>query len=193
MLTANDCNKECTMTTETQRNGAALRVGWIGAGRMGAAMAARARPGRRGPHRLEPHARPRPSRWRTPARKVADDDRRAADRDVVFTMVSTSADLEQVLSVRAACSPTRPRRRGSSSTARRSPPRRRRAIRAACAERGVDFLASPVSGNGKVVARRQAEPGRVRSARDLRPRSRRCSSHIGRPSPTSARARWPGW
>jgi len=29
------------MTTETQRNGAALRVGWIGAGRMGGAMAIR--------------------------------------------------------------------------------------------------------------------------------------------------------
>jgi 3-hydroxyisobutyrate dehydrogenase-like beta-hydroxyacid dehydrogenase len=71
--------------------------------------------------------------------------------DVVFTMVSTPADLEQVLigdgglladpdqvpAVVVDCSTV-----SSESSA---------AMRAACAERGVDFLASPVSGNGKVV------------------------------------------
>ena len=71
--------------------------------------------------------------------------------DVVFTMVSTPADLEQVLvgegglladldqvpSVVVDCSTV-----STESSV---------AMRAACTERGVDFLASPVSGNGKVV------------------------------------------
>ena len=71
--------------------------------------------------------------------------------DVVFTMVSTPADLEQVLvgdgglladpsrvpAVIVDCSTV-----STESSA---------AMREACAERGVAFLAAPVSGNGKVV------------------------------------------
>ena len=66
------------------------------------------------------------------------------------------------------------------------------AMRTACAERGVDFLAAPVSGNGKVVAAGRltlvvsgprGDLGRGRApARPSRPRARR----------TSARATWPG-
>jgi 3-hydroxyisobutyrate dehydrogenase len=73
-------------------------------------------------------------------------------RDVVFTMVSTSADLEQVLigdggliadpgKVPAVVVDTSTVSTESSE-----------AMRAACAAVGVKFLASPVSGNGKVVA-----------------------------------------
>jgi 3-hydroxyisobutyrate dehydrogenase len=72
--------------------------------------------------------------------------------DVVFTMVSTPADLDQVLlgegglladpehvpAVVVDCSTV------STESSE--------AIREACEIRGVDFLASPVSGNGKVVA-----------------------------------------
>jgi 3-hydroxyisobutyrate dehydrogenase len=127
-----------------------LRVGWIGAGRMGAAMAIRvARAGEdlsvwnRTPAKAAPVA----EAGGTVAGYIAE----LRDRDVVFTMVSTGADLERVLlgdgglltddAVRPAtvvdCSTV--------STATSA------AIRAACAERGVEFLAAPVSGNAKVI------------------------------------------
>jgi 3-hydroxyisobutyrate dehydrogenase len=124
-----------------------LTVGWIGAGRMGAAMAVRlARAGMA------------PTVWNRTRSKaeatgcsVADEVADLRDRDVVFTMVSTPADLEQVLlgangllvdpdrlpAVVVDCSTV------STESSER--------IRQACAERGVQFLAAPVSGNGKVV------------------------------------------
>ena len=71
----------------------ALTVGWIGAGRMGAAMAIR----------LD-RAGAGPSVWNRTRSKaeatgcsVADEIADLRDRDVVFTMVSTPADLEEVL------------------------------------------------------------------------------------------------
>lgn len=124
-----------------------LTVGWIGAGRMGAAMAIR----------LE-RAGAAPAVWNRTRSKaeatgctVADSIAGLRDRDVVFTMVSTPADLEQVLlgegglladeaqlpKIVVDCSTV-----SIESSA---------LIRQACAERGVEFLASPVSGNGKVV------------------------------------------
>jgi 3-hydroxyisobutyrate dehydrogenase len=128
-----------------------LSVGWIGTGRMGAAMAVRlARAG------VKPQVW---NRTRSKAEALADQGCSVADTvadlrdsDVVFTMVSTPADLEQVLlgdgglltdpqrlpGVVVDCSTVST---GSSET-----------IRAACTERGVDFLAAPVSGNGKVAA-----------------------------------------
>jgi 3-hydroxyisobutyrate dehydrogenase-like beta-hydroxyacid dehydrogenase len=72
--------------------------------------------------------------------------------DVVFTMVSTPADLEQVLLgdggllADPACVPGAVVDCSTVSTESSA------AIRAACAERGVAFLAAPVSGNGRVVA-----------------------------------------
>jgi 3-hydroxyisobutyrate dehydrogenase-like beta-hydroxyacid dehydrogenase len=71
-----------------------------------------------------------------------------ADRDVVFTMVSTDADLEDVVvngllpagkgpEVLVDCSTV------SATTSAR--------VREAAAQAGVAFLAAPVSGNGKVV------------------------------------------
>jgi 3-hydroxyisobutyrate dehydrogenase-like beta-hydroxyacid dehydrogenase len=82
---------------------------------------------------------------------VADEIADLRDRDVVFTMVSTPKDLEQVLlgegglladpahvpGVVVDCSTV-----SIESSA---------LIRQACADRGVEFLAAPVSGNGKVV------------------------------------------
>jgi 3-hydroxyisobutyrate dehydrogenase-like beta-hydroxyacid dehydrogenase len=127
-----------------------LTVGWIGAGRMGAAMAIRlARAG------------VAPTVWNRTRSKaeaivehgcsVADEVADLRDRDVVFTMVSTPADLEQVLlgangllvdpdhlpGVVVDCSTV------STESSER--------IRQACVERGVQFLAAPVSGNAKVV------------------------------------------
>ena len=75
---------------------AAPRVGWIGTGRMGAAMAARlARAGTDVTvwNRTRAKAEPLAELGCT----VADAISELRDLDVVFTMVSTPADLEQVL------------------------------------------------------------------------------------------------
>jgi 3-hydroxyisobutyrate dehydrogenase len=72
--------------------------------------------------------------------------------DVVFTMVSTPADLDQVLLGNGgllADSEHLPMAVVDCSTVSTESSE---AIREACVKRGVDFLAAPVSGNGKVVA-----------------------------------------
>ncbi|MPZ95364.1 MAG: NAD-binding protein [Propionibacteriales bacterium] len=135
---------------DTGTDSAGLSVGWIGTGRMGAAMAAR----------LARADVPLTAWNRTKAKAeplaadgcvIADTVAELRGLDVVFTMVSTETDLEQVLlgeggllgdadqvpGVVVDCSTVST----ESSTA----------IRSACAERGVAFLAAPVSGNGKVV------------------------------------------
>ncbi len=127
-----------------------LRIGWIGAGRMGAAMAGRLAGAGEDVTVW--------NRTRAKAEALADVGCAVADTigdlrslDVVFTMVSTPADLEQVLvgdgglladpdslpGVVVDCSTV-----SIESSAE---------MRARCAERGVAFLAAPVSGNAKVV------------------------------------------
>jgi 3-hydroxyisobutyrate dehydrogenase len=125
-------------------------VGWIGAGRMGAAMAARlARAGvkvtvwNRTRAKAEPLA--------DVGCVIADEIAELRGLDAVFTMVSTPADLEQVLLGEGGllADPTDvPRIVVDCSTVDTDSSA---AMRAACEERGVAFLASPVSGNGKVV------------------------------------------
>jgi 3-hydroxyisobutyrate dehydrogenase len=127
-----------------------LRVGWIGTGRMGVAMAERlARAGVRltAWNRTIAKAEPLKDHGADVCGAIAD----LRDRHVVFTMVSASADLEHVLlgdgglltdpehvpGIVVDCSTV------STETSA--------AMREACEERGVDFLAAPVSGNGKVV------------------------------------------
>jgi 3-hydroxyisobutyrate dehydrogenase len=125
-------------------------VGWIGAGRMGSAMAARlARAGVKVTvwNRTRAKAEPLAELGCIVADSIAE----LRGLDAVFTMVSTNKDLEQVLvgegglladpddvpGIVVDCSTID---QGASE-----------AMRAACSERGVEFLASPVSGNGKVV------------------------------------------
>jgi 3-hydroxyisobutyrate dehydrogenase-like beta-hydroxyacid dehydrogenase len=125
-------------------------VGWIGAGRMGAAMAARlARAGvtvtvwNRTRSKAEPLAEV--------GCVVADTIAELRGLDAVFVMVSTSKDLEQVLlgdGGLLADPGDVPRIVVDCSTVDTASSE---AMRAACEERGVAFLASPVSGNGKVV------------------------------------------
>ncbi|HSF26256.1 MAG TPA: NAD(P)-dependent oxidoreductase [Actinomycetes bacterium] len=128
-----------------------LRVGWIGTGRMGAPMARRlARAGadvtvwNRTRSKAEPLA--------ADGAKIADSILELAGLDVVFTMVSTSADLAHVLTgeggllTHAEVAPKVVVDTSTVSTETSA------AMRAAAAERGAGFLASPVSGNGKVVA-----------------------------------------
>ncbi|MQA96488.1 MAG: NAD-binding protein [Streptosporangiales bacterium] len=128
-----------------------VRVGWIGTGRMGAPMAMRlARAGNDVAvwNRTRAKAEPLVAYGATVVDSIAD----LADRDVVFTMVSASSDLEQVVlgeggllsrddavpEVIVDCSTVSAE---ASAT-----------VREAAERRGVAFLAAPVSGNGKVVA-----------------------------------------
>jgi 3-hydroxyisobutyrate dehydrogenase-like beta-hydroxyacid dehydrogenase len=141
-----------TSTTDDQTDPgpAPLSVGWIGTGRMGFAMARRlatADVAVTAWNRTRAKAQPLEEVGATVVDTIAE----LRGHDVVFTMVSTPADLEQVLlgdgglladpghvpGVVVDCSTV-----STESSV---------AVREACAERGVDFLAAPVSGNGKVV------------------------------------------
>ena len=128
-----------------------LSVGWIGAGRMGAAMAVRlARAG----------VKPRVwNRTRAKAEAIADQGCAVAetiadlrDSNVVFTMVSTPADLEEVLLGGGGLLVDPQRLPGAVVDCSTVSIESSESIRAACTAAGVDFLAAPVSGNGKVVA-----------------------------------------
>src|SRR5882724_1493742 len=127
-----------------------LTVGWIGAGRMGAAMAIRLAQAGVTPavwNRTRAKAEATARHGCTVAGEVAD----LRDRDVVFTMVSTSADLDQVLFGDGGllADPARlPRVLVDCSTVSIESSEQ---VRQACADLGVQFLAAPVSGNGKVA------------------------------------------
>ena len=130
----------------------ATRVGWIGTGRMGAAMAARlARAGTELTvwNRTRAKAEPLAELGCTVADSIAD----LRGLDVVFTMVSTPADLEQVLLgagglfAGADGGPLPGAVIDCSTVSTESSA----AMRGACEARGVEFLSAPVSGNGKVV------------------------------------------
>jgi 3-hydroxyisobutyrate dehydrogenase len=126
------------------------RLGWIGAGRMGSAMAGRLIADG---HDVAIYNRTR-SKAEAAAREsgtVVDRPADLADRDVVFTMVSASADFEEVIlgsdgllsgdgrtpRVLVDCSTVSAE---SSQT-----------VRETAAQRGTDLLAAPVSGNPSVV------------------------------------------
>jgi 3-hydroxyisobutyrate dehydrogenase len=135
----------------TDREPPSLTVGWIGAGRMGSAMARRLV--RAGVDvAIWNRTRAKAEALAADGARVADRITDLADRDVVFTMVSGSADLDAVLTGPGGLF-TRPDARPSivvdCSTVSAEVSA---AVRAAAAERGVQFLAAPVSGNGKVVA-----------------------------------------
>jgi 3-hydroxyisobutyrate dehydrogenase len=124
-----------------------LRVGWIGTGRMGFALAERL--SRAGVdvaawNRTRAKAEPLTESGVT----VVDDPSDLADRDVVFTMVSTSADLDQVLDRLLADPDRAPRHVVDCSTVSSEASA---AARLRLAKRAVSFIAAPVSGNGKVV------------------------------------------
>jgi 3-hydroxyisobutyrate dehydrogenase-like beta-hydroxyacid dehydrogenase len=99
------------------------------------------------------------NRTRAKAEALVDSGCRVADTiadlrglDVVFTMVSTPADLEQVLIGDGGLLADADRLPGAVVDCSTVDDRTSAAMRRACDERGVDFLAAPVSGNGKVVA-----------------------------------------
>jgi 3-hydroxyisobutyrate dehydrogenase len=127
-----------------------VKIGWIGAGRMGAAMA----------RRLAVAGEDVTvwNRTRAKAEALSDAGCRVADTiadlrglDVVFTMVSTPADLVQVLTGDGGLLEDSDHVPGAVVDCSTVDDETSVAMRAACAERGVSFLAAPVSGNAKVV------------------------------------------
>lgn len=126
------------------------RIGWIGCGRMGAAMAKRLITSG---HNVTVYNRTRSKAEALGALGafVVDHPRELAPCDVVFVMVSADAELEEVV-----CGPNgvlsnetlSPRAIVDCSTVSTETSAR---IRAVCSARGVEFLAAPVSGNPKVV------------------------------------------
>jgi 3-hydroxyisobutyrate dehydrogenase len=127
-----------------------LQVGWIGTGRMGFAMAGRlARAGHdvTAWNRTRAKAEPLAALGCTIADDIAD----LRGLDVVFTMVSTPSDLEEVLLGEGGLLADHGTVPGVVIDTSTISVEASAAIRASAAELGVDFLASPVSGNGKVV------------------------------------------
>jgi 3-hydroxyisobutyrate dehydrogenase len=127
------------------------RIGWIGCGRMGTAMAKRLV--------LAGNDVTVTNRTRSKAEalvefgaKVVDTPRDLADCDIVFVMVSANKDLLDVTAgdQGVLSDPARaPRIVIDCSTVSTETSA---SVRAACATRGARFLAAPVSGNPKVVA-----------------------------------------
>jgi 3-hydroxyisobutyrate dehydrogenase-like beta-hydroxyacid dehydrogenase len=127
-----------------------LRVGWIGTGRMGVAMAERL--AKAGVHltawnRTIAKAEPLKDHGAFVCDAIAD----LRDRDVVFTMVSASADLEHVLLGEGGLLTDGEHLPGIVVDCSTVSTETSAAMREACEEKGVGFLAAPVSGNGKVV------------------------------------------
>jgi 3-hydroxyisobutyrate dehydrogenase len=129
----------------------ALTVGWIGTGRMGSAMVTRiARAGSDVVVWNRTRAKAEPLTEH--GCRIADSLAELRGRDVVFTMVSTDDVLVQVLTGPdglLADRGTLPQVVVDCSTVSTEASA---AVRQACEERGVAFLAAPVSGNGKVAA-----------------------------------------
>ncbi len=128
----------------------AHKLGWIGAGRMGYPMAERlAKAGADVTVYNRTRAKAEP--LTKSGIRLVDRPSDLADRDIVFTMISTSEDLKQVtlgkdgvLTVAGKA----PRILIDCSTVSEEASGE---VRAAAAKRGTEMLASPVSGNGKVV------------------------------------------
>src|SRR5437868_7044321 len=128
-----------------------MRVGWIGLGRMGSAMALRLVEARYD-MTVWNRTRAKTGALAEAGAKVADTIGDLADRDVVCTMVSTPAVLTEVLLGEGGLltGDQVPRLVIDSSTVDAETSAQ---IREAAAARGVAFLAAPVSGNAKVAAK----------------------------------------
>jgi 3-hydroxyisobutyrate dehydrogenase len=127
----------------------APRIGWIGTGRMGHAMARRLLLAGRDVE-VWNRTRAKAEDLQEVGGVVVESVSALAGRDVVFTMVSADADLEEVTVGKGGllAQDVVPRILVDSSTVSAEASAR---IRAAARERGTDFLVAPVSGNAKVV------------------------------------------
>ncbi|MGA2294700.1 MAG: NAD(P)-dependent oxidoreductase [Acidimicrobiales bacterium] len=128
-----------------------MRIGWIGCGRMGTAMASRLVAAGNDVV-VTNRTRAKTDAVASLGATVVDSPRDLATCDVVFIMVSANADLVDVTSgpTGVLSDPARaPRVVVDCSTVSSETSA---AVREACAARGAGFLAAPVSGNPKVVA-----------------------------------------
>ncbi|WP_417317761.1 NAD(P)-dependent oxidoreductase [Emcibacter sp.] len=128
-----------------------LKIGWIGAGRMGFPMAARlAKAGNNVAVYNRTRAKAEP--LTEYGASIVDTPAELADCDVIFTMVSTSKDLAQVLAgengVFSGISGNAPKCFVDCSSVSVEASAE---MREAAKKIGSDFIAAPVSGNGKVV------------------------------------------
>jgi 3-hydroxyisobutyrate dehydrogenase len=127
-----------------------LRIGWIGAGRMGAAMASRlAAAGE--DVTVWNRTRAKAEALTEVGCHVADQIADLRDHDVVFTMVSGPADLREVLTGADGLLADDDHLPGAVVDCSTVDTETSAAMREACEKHGVDYLAAPVSGNGKVV------------------------------------------
>jgi len=124
-------------------------IGWAGTGRMGHAMADRLLLAGCSVH-VWNRTRAKAEDLTEHGAHIVDTVAALATREVVFTMVSADADLEQVVLGAGGLlvQSTVPQILVDSSTVSEATSKK---IRDAAAERGVAFLAAPVSGNAKVV------------------------------------------
>jgi 3-hydroxyisobutyrate dehydrogenase-like beta-hydroxyacid dehydrogenase len=125
----------------------ALTIGWIGTGRMGYEMAARLAKGgadvlawNRTRSKAEPLA--------SYGAKVAADLGELAPRNIVFCMVSTWEDVQQVMNGLLNGAAKKPRLVIECSSISLEGSAELRKLLAA---KGIDYLAAPVSGNAKVI------------------------------------------
>jgi 3-hydroxyisobutyrate dehydrogenase-like beta-hydroxyacid dehydrogenase len=133
---------------------APLTLGWLGTGRMGSAMAKRLLVAGHDLavwNRTRAKADPLARLGATVVDRISD----LAQADLVFVMVSTPADLEEVVTGAGGLlsAPHRPRMIVDCSSVGANTSAGVRAAASAC---GVEFLAAPVSGNPHVVAEGEA-------------------------------------
>ncbi|MFV2088361.1 NAD(P)-dependent oxidoreductase [Micromonospora sp. LOL_021] len=126
-------------------------LGWLGTGRMGSAMVGRLLDADH-PVRVWNRTRSKAQPLADRGALVVDSVAELAGCDIVFVMVSTSADLRQVLLGEGGLLTADDRRVGVVVDCSTVSAETSAGVRAAAAARGVDFLAAPVSGNPHVVA-----------------------------------------
>jgi 3-hydroxyisobutyrate dehydrogenase len=128
-----------------------LRIGWVGVGRMGQALASRLL---EAGHDVGVYNRTR-SKCAPLAElgaTVVDAPAELADRDIVFTMVGGSADVEEVISGPQGLLSRSDAAPGLIIDSTTISPGAAEQVRQAAQQRGTAMLAAPVSGNPKVVA-----------------------------------------
>jgi 3-hydroxyisobutyrate dehydrogenase-like beta-hydroxyacid dehydrogenase len=127
------------------------RLGWIGLGRMGEALASRLLDAG---HDLTVYNRTRAKAQPLAelGAAIADSPAELADRDIVFTMVTGSADVAEVVTGPQGLLSRSDVAPGLIIDSTTIAPEPAAEIRAAAQARGVAMLAAPVSGNPKVVA-----------------------------------------
>ncbi|HEY3728604.1 MAG TPA: NAD(P)-dependent oxidoreductase [Solirubrobacteraceae bacterium] len=127
-----------------------LRLGWVGVGRMGQALATRLI---EAGHDVGVYNRTRSKcePLEEMGATVADTPAGLADRDIVFTMVAGSADVEEVVTGPQGLLSRPDVAPGLIIDSTTISPAAAEKVRAAAERRGTAMLAAPVSGNPKVV------------------------------------------